>query len=654
MSNKGRRNKLKKRMQWRIMAVAFVGLFVLFSSFALTPPPPVLGGQNPPQGSKRIILDYADRLEYDAQLNPGVQRLIGNVQLRHLNWTMTCDSAFLDQTTDQFEAFGNVEIHEGNEVTILAKYLHYDGVARFAKLRHTVELRNSTATLYTDSLDYDRMAGKGYYFDTGTVVDSLNTLTSVYGEYTPSTDEAIFQDAVELVNPDFTLTTDYLLYNTRTKIAVYDSPTHIVSDSGHIESTRGVYDTERDLGILLDRSIVYNTHGTVESDSMLYDNKIKYAEAFGNMVLIDTINKVILRGEYGYYDENKEYAFATQHAWLTDYSKPDTLYLGADTLELITQKQEPKDIRLTRAYHHTRTFRKDAQAIADSTHYFSLDSSMTFYGNPILWRDSMQLEGDTIRLQFADDTLHHADAWLNSKAMRLLEEDKFEQLKGDSLTAFFADSSVREIQAHGNVDMAYYALQESIKRYYAIGRVKAPHVYAYIEADTLRKALWLGPAEGAIHPIESAGPDIAMISGLQWQPEKRPQSPEDIFTLTLDSLGNPIPYSHPPISSLNGFKGAQAALRAYQLMEQEIASKTQQKEKEGDPNHEDKEQPTTDTKPGLSPYIRRPDETTPPWQAPDPLKDFNLTYLWHSSSSTTKEHASSSTSPFIGIPNEKP
>ena len=59
------------------------------------PPPPTLGGNTQAKGTRRIILDHADRLEYNAELTPGVQRLVGNVQLRHLNWVMTCDSALI-------------------------------------------------------------------------------------------------------------------------------------------------------------------------------------------------------------------------------------------------------------------------------------------------------------------------------------------------------------------------------------------------------------------------------------------------------------------------------------------------------------------------------------------------------------------------------
>ena len=189
--------------------------------------------------------------------------------------------------------------------------------------------------------------------------------------------------------------------------------------------------------------------------------------------------------------------------------------------------------------------------------------------------------------------------------MRLLEEDKFEQIKGDSLITFFADSSIREMQAHGEVEMVYYALQESIKHYYAVGRIKSPHVYTYLAADTLQKTIWQGPASGGIHPIESVSPDISRISGLVWQPEKRPQSPDDLFTQELDSLGGPIPYTHPHTSTLRGFSGAQAALAAYQLLDKEVEkletqqAALEQKGSQGGGNDKDKaEQKET-------PYFKR-------------------------------------------------
>ena len=132
---------------------------------------------------------------------------------------MRCDSAHLNQEENTFEAFGQVSMQQGDTVSMFARYLHYDGNIKYARLRHEVRLENRSATLFTDSLDYDRVMNLGYYFEGGSIVDSLNTLTSSYGEYSPTTSDAIFRDNVHLENKDYTMDTEELHYNTDTKIS---------------------------------------------------------------------------------------------------------------------------------------------------------------------------------------------------------------------------------------------------------------------------------------------------------------------------------------------------------------------------------------------------------------------------------------------------
>ncbi|MBB6275700.1 OstA-like protein [Porphyromonas circumdentaria] len=623
---------------------------IFFSLIFATPPPP-----QRERGDRRISLDYSDILEYDAANAPGIQKLIGNVQLSHQNWIMRCDSAYFKEEENQFEAFGAIRITEGDSISITGKYLFYDGNSKIAQLRNTVELRNSTAVLYTDSLDYDRNLDVGYYFETGTIVDSLNTLTSIYGEYTPQLNEAIFKNMVELVHPDFTLNTDYLRYNTKSKIAYFRGPTTIQSDSGSVESTRGVYDTEKDVSILLDRSVVYQKRGTITGDSLLYDRKNKFAESFGSMILSDTINKAILKGEYGYYDENKEYAFTTQRASLIDYSRPDTLYMGADTLENIQIKKGKESIRLSRAYHHVRLFRKDIQAIADSARYFTLDSTLVLYQNPILWQEQSQVQGDTVKIYFIADTIDRSIAYPNAKVMREVGENKYEQVKGDSLLTFFADSTVREIRVHGNAEMIYYAQQEALKRFYALGHIKSPQIISYIEGDTLRKTHWQGAVEGKIYPIEQVTDDIALLPGLSWKSNLRPQSPNDIFRAKRDSLGAIIPYSPQNLSDLNRFSGAYAAKFAYETLEKEITLYTPDPPTE--PISEEDTSVTSFLSSQLPQYIRRPAEDDLPWQSfsyEQLFKNNPLSTLWDSFSSTaTESQDNSDILPSIGTPPRK-
>lgn len=87
---------------------------------------------------------------------------------------------------------------------------------------------------------------------------------------------------------------------------------------------------------MLDRSEVYSGSKKLVGDSIFYDQQIRYGEAFGNMIISDSVRKADLHGDYGFFDETKNYAFATSRAYIKEYSGKDPIYMGADTLEFIT------------------------------------------------------------------------------------------------------------------------------------------------------------------------------------------------------------------------------------------------------------------------------------------------------------------------------
>ena len=96
---------------------------------------------------------------------------------------------------------------------------------------------------------------------------------------------------------NFTLYSDTLHYDTESKIATILGPSIIVSDSGTIHSSRGWYNTEANTSLLLDRSEVYSGNRVLIGDSISYDQDAGFGEAFGNMCLQDTAQKVMLEGQ---------------------------------------------------------------------------------------------------------------------------------------------------------------------------------------------------------------------------------------------------------------------------------------------------------------------------------------------------------------------
>ena len=577
------------------LAIVVIGISYLTSSASFRPSSPSLmrgisqdslpqrSGTSRVQGKApaKIYIEHADLLSYDASLMPGVQKLKGNIILKHGNATMTCDSAYLNEEAQTFEAFGEVHMVQADTVNMYSRYLFYDGVTKLARLRHNVHLANKTTDLYTDSLDYDRIADIAYYFEGGSVSDAKNTLTSDYGQFLPATNDAEFRYNVKLVGEKTTLTTEHLFYNTHTQIGSYEGETLIESDSGQIISQRGVYDVGKDIGILLDRSSVFSGSKTLTGDSIYYDGGAKFGEAFGRMELEDTAQRAILFGDYGFFDDKRNYAFATSRAYAEDYSQKDTLYVSADTLELIsvpirdrikldsllsdsTSGKKPDTLqRYLRGYHHVRIFRRDAQAIADSMSYISSDSTLSLYGHPYMWSEARQLSGDTTFFYFREGKLDYVDVLGNTLAVEYIDSvDYYNQMRGDKLRAYVTDSTLRQINVDGNVETILYMKEEKSNDYTGMNRMTSSTMYVTLDSGIVKKSSWKGPVAGKLYPLSMASSaELNRLKEFVWASDRRPMSKEAVI-YGMDSLSQAKTLP-PPLSDLRKFSGAQAALTAY-------------------------------------------------------------------------------------------
>lgn len=285
------------------------------------------------------VIELVHTKTLSKRLNADYQVLKDSVILFHEGAYLYSDSAYWNETLNSFEAFGRVRMEQGDTLFLYGKYMHYDGNTRLVKVRKEVVLEHTPqgVTLFTDSLNYDRMMNVGYYFDGGMLVDSLNELTSYWGQYEPDMHMATFRDSVILTNPKFKLYSDRLKYDTEEKTALISTPSTIVSDSGVIYTSKGWYNTQTENSLLLDQSTIVNKEGNrlLRGDSIYYYKQQGYGEVFGNMFLQDTAKHVILRGHYGYYDELSDFALATDSAFAIEYSQGDSLFIHADTLKLI-------------------------------------------------------------------------------------------------------------------------------------------------------------------------------------------------------------------------------------------------------------------------------------------------------------------------------
>ena len=106
----------------------------------------------------RVYLIHADELRYNAYgTYPPAQIVKGKVSFRHQGATLTCDSAYFYQELNSVKAFGHVHYKQGDTLSLDCDHGDYDGQEQMMRARKDVVLKHRRQTLYTDSLDYDRL-----------------------------------------------------------------------------------------------------------------------------------------------------------------------------------------------------------------------------------------------------------------------------------------------------------------------------------------------------------------------------------------------------------------------------------------------------------------------------------------------------------------
>ena len=486
---------------------------------------------NPPQkGVTRIYEEYADSTDFDKDNNPDIHVLVGNVVFRHDSTYMYCDSAYLYMESNSLEAFSNVRIEQGDTLFIYGDYLIYEGNISLAKMRDNVRMENNNMTLFTDNFNFDRIRNIGYFFDGGMLVDSLNELTSVTGQYSPDTKIATFKRDVNLLNPQFLLTSDTLIYNTTDKIATIVGPTVIESDSGTIYSSLGWYNTITDESMLFERSTIVSKDRTktMTADSILYNRQTGFGEAFHNMVLNDTAKKVILMGHYGYYDEISDFAFATDSAQMIEYSQIDSLFLHADTLQMRTIDEE----REIKAFYGVRFFREDLQGVCDSLQFHTRDSILYLYKDPILWNTGYQLTGDTIQILFNDSTIEKVNVLNYAFSIEEKDTTFYNQLKGRNLYASFTGGELSKIDIDGNAESIYYPIEDDGASFIGQNTSQSSFMSITVKDRKPARILWHPQPQAEMIPIPDLSPEKKYLKDFVDYNYIRPINKEDIFTKT--------------------------------------------------------------------------------------------------------------------------
>ena len=516
----------------------------------------------------RIYLLHSDRLYHDTQIDAKAQILVGNVQFRHDEVLMYCDSALFYEASNSLDAFGNVRMVQGDTLSLAGDVLYYNGLDKLAKVRNNVVLVHGQMTLYTDSLDYDRLYNVGYFFEGGNLITKDNDLKSDWGEYHPETKVAVFNYNVQMVSPPSpqeartVLLTDTLYYNTETSVANARGPSTIDDGDCHIYTEMGYMNSKNNDMTLLNRSEMSNIGKKLIGDSIVWNSVDSIGEAFGNVVYTDLLNNNAMTGNYCYYDDRIGYTLGTDSACIMDFSQgADTMYMHADSIKMYTFNIKTDSVyRIMYAHNHVRMYRADIQGVCDSLIYHTGDSVMIMYKDPIIWTGSQQLLGEEIQAFMNDSTIDSIYVLRQTLSCERIDDRHYNQVAGHEMHSYMKDGELEMTHVIGNVIVNYYPFDDD-SLMVAMNHIESTEMKMFMGENRKLKKIWMPAANGTFYPLPMIPSNLRFLENFQWFDYVRPLNPQDIYVWRGKSKGSELKKSVQrtvPLQKLNKLEKTKA------------------------------------------------------------------------------------------------
>lgn len=555
------------------ISIVFIIILSFFSNIAFA------------QQKKKVDIVRCDLFDVNDKIVANAQRLLGNVIIKVDGATMWCDSLYNYLGNNTIDAFGKVHIVRGDTLNMYANYLNYNGDTKLAKARQNVKLIDKKITLTTDSLDYRMDIDMATYQYSGTIKDSINILNSKIGQYYVNEKKAYFKTNVDVTTEDYRIKSDTLLYYTNTKKLMLLGPTHIFNEKDTLYAEFGWYDSLKSFAQLTKNPRIWNAKQKVRADSIFYDKTKSEGLALGKARIENLENSLIVIGNKIVYNDLLKTAFATDSAILIQYSKTDSLFLHADRLKTIpdtivvkkklkpakkdsliskntlvadslktTKKieimldslsvalndsiiiekndsikpKEKADARLVIAWNKVRFFREDFQGKCDSLLYWSKDSTIQLFNEPVLWSNKNQITAKYIEM--INRTNEPNEIRMKDEAFIISMEDdslRYNQIKGKNMVGFIRNNKLYKIDVNGNGQSNYYARDKD--GVIGLNKAVSSNITIYMDDGKVKKISFIKMPEGELKPLERIETGDKFLPGFIWLSDIRPKNKEDIF-----------------------------------------------------------------------------------------------------------------------------
>lgn len=491
------------------------------------------------QKTSKIEVEYSDFADVNQIELPDALLLTGNVRVSHDGIIMTCNKAYYYQKENYIKAFGDVEMIQGDTLTMTSKYAEYNGAIKKAYASGNVVMDSPESTLTTDTIYFDRNIQEVYFNSNGTIVNKNNTLKSKAGRYYVKEKKYQFLSAVELKNPEYTIKSNHLDYKTTQGNSVLKGPSTIVGKETFIYTENGHYNSKNNTGHFLQKSYIKYKDRLIEGDSLYYDRKIEYASGTNNVKITDSINKAIVKGHYGEVFKQKDSLYITKHASIRYKVENDSMFVHAKKIFVTGKVGE----RVIRGQKNVRFYKTDLSGKCDSIHSDQKKALTQLIGKPILWNFENQLTGDLMHL-IGNNKTEKIDSLKVLNNSFIISKDTvgtgYNQVKGLNLYSKFKNNKIYETDVVKNAEVIFY-MRNDAQELIGINKSVCSKINMIMDDNNKIETITLfNNPDSDIFPEKELPENARLLRGFEWRGDERIKSKEDIYPADEVEIHNAI------------------------------------------------------------------------------------------------------------------
>ena len=176
-----------------------------------------------------------------------------------------------------------------------------------------------------------------------------------------------------------------------------------------------------------------------------------------------------------------------------------------------------------------KIFSDSLQARGDSLFYSLQDSVFRLFTNPVVWAQENQITGDTIYLYLRNKKPERLQVFENAMAISRVDSTQYyNQVKGNTINAFFTDGKINFLRARGDAENVYYG-QDEFKKFIGVNKSSADLIDILFDDGKAKQVTFQRNLDGTMYPMREVNHEEIRLRGYKWLDAIRPRSKYEIL-----------------------------------------------------------------------------------------------------------------------------